>query len=276
MERACLPEFKTATAAHRLGQYCAWDIERRAAIDMVWVSKAHERNPAVHRVLPHGEPSIAIRRLRDGAGEISSIDLTICGPYRQSSFYEPEPGEELIAIRLKPETAAACFDVSPADYFDEPPAAAPRSLYDACSETLRRAEKSTRNDIAFALMNDLDRLERRVEPDEPREASAAVILRRSNGAISTKALANLTGISERQLRRRFLDSVGATPKAYGRQLRLTAASLAAERTARPNWARIAAATGFHDQAHMINEFQSLLSMTPQRLHRERRALLDTD
>ena len=275
MERARPQELKTETAAHRLGQYCAWNIERRPAIDLLWVSKAHASNPAAHRVLPHGEPSIAVRRMRDSAGDISSIDLTICGPYRAPSFYEPAPGEELIAIRLKPETAAACFGVAPADYIDQPPAPAPSKVYDACTQTLRKAESSTLTDIVCTLMDDLSRLERRTESNEPREAAAAATLRRTNGAISTRALATLTGLSERHLRRRFQDSVGATPKTYGRQLRLTAAALAAEQIAHPNWARIAAATGFHDQAHMINEFQSLLSMTPQALHRERRALLST-
>lgn len=272
MERARPQEFNASTAAHRLGQYCAWNIERHAAIDMVWVSKAHARNPAAHRVLPHGEPSIAIRRLRDGAGEVSSIDLTVCGPYRKSSFYVPLPGEELIAIRLKPETAAVCFGVAPAVFFDAPPTPASRKVYDACSQTLRCAEGSTLDDIVRALMRDLSRLEQRAAANAPREAAAAAFLRRTHGAVSTKALAHLSGLSERHLRRRFLESVGATPKTYGRQLRLTAAALAAERHGQPHWAHIAAAAGFHDQAHMINEFQSLLSMTPQALHRERRAL----
>lgn len=276
MKRGEAQEFQAATAAHRLGQYCAWDIDRRSAIDLLWISKAHAHNPAAHRVLPHGEPSIAIRRMRDGGGEISSIDLTVCGPYRRSSFYDPAPGEELIAVRLKPETAATCFGVAPADYFNQPPAPAPRKIYDMCSESLRRAENSSLNDIAITLMNDLRRIELRTAPDETREAKAAAILRGANGAISTKALAGRSGLSERHLRRRFIDSIGATPKTYARQLRLTAAALAAEQFAKPHWARIAAASGFHDQAHMINEFQSLLSMTPQALHRERRTLLTTD
>lgn len=276
MKRGEPQEFQPATASHRLGQYCAWDLDRRAATDLLWISKAHEINPAAHRVLPHGEPSIAIRRMRDSAGAISSVDLTICGPFRHSSFYEPAPGEELIAIRLKPETAAECFGVSPADYFDQPPTPAPRKIYEACSESLHRAETSPCNDIAITLMDDLRRLEMSKEPTRSREATAAAILRGANGAISAKALASRSGLSERQLRRRFLDAVGATPKTYARQLRLTSAALSAEPFAQPDWARIASASGFHDQAHMINEFQSLLSMTPQALHRERRALLTTD
>lgn len=276
MERATSQEFRTETAAHRLGQYCAWDITDHVAIDLLWISKAHAENPTAHRVLPHGEPSIAIRRKRDSKGDIIAIDLTICGPYRQPSFYDPEPGEELIAIRLKPETAAAYFAVSPADFFDQPPMAAPREVYNACSSSLQRAEKSTPDDILRTLINDLSRLESRTEAQTPSEALAAALLRQSRGRLSTKALATMTGVSERHLRRLFRDSFGATPKSYARQLRLTEAAQAAERTARPNWAHIAAATGFHDQSHMINEFQASLAMTPQALHRERRALLDNN
>jgi len=267
------PTFTDDTAAQRLGQYNAWDIPGDTPIDLAWISKAHSRNPLAHRVLPHGEPSIAVRRKRGSKGDISSISLTICGPFQRASFYRPEPGEELIAVRLKPEFAAKSFGVSPADFFDQPPAVAPPELYDKCAASLRVAENSSCREIVLTLINDLLHAATEKSPEPPCEAYAASLLRQRRGHVKTNMLAATCGVSERHLRRRFMDSFGMTPKAYGRRLRLTNAALDAEKSATPSWARIAVATGFHDQSHMINEFKGLIGMTPDALHRERRALL---
>lgn len=264
---ACAP-------VHRLGQYRAWRLRRsrRAPFDLVWISIAHPISPADHRVLPHGEPSIAIRRRRDRTGDVSAIDLTVCGPFRSALWYRPEPGEELIALRLKPETAAAVFSVAPGDYADAPLVPAPDALRAACANAMRMAETGEPHVVARRLMDDLYRHAAENEGGDAPEVVAAAILRQTGGRTRCIEIARRIGVSERQLRRRFRDRLGCSPKSYARQLRLTAAALAAEPVDRPDWAQIAVVSGFHDQAHMINEFQSILRMTPIALHRERRAL----
>lgn len=259
---------------HRLGQYTAWRLRcgRRAPADLVWISLADRTSPAAHRVLPHGEPSIAIRRRRDRKGDVSAVDLTVCGPFQEPRWYHPEPAEELIAIRLKPEIAARIFGVAPGEHFDAPPSLAPQTLADACAASLRLAETGDRHAVARALAGDLHAYAASRATDETPETIAAEILRHMDGRATCADLARRLEISERHLRRRFRDRLGCSPKRYARQLRLTAAALAAEKEARPRWAEIAADAGFHDQAHMINEFQAMLAMTPQQLHAERRVL----
>lgn len=274
MDNCALNDFRSDNAAQRLGQYNAWDIGRGKGIDLAWISKANTIRPAPHRVLPHGEPSIAILRKRDARGEISEIDLTVCGPYRRASFYKPDAGEELIGARLAPETAAYYFDVPPHEFIDSPPVTAPRSIIKACSRSLRAAEGLEASTLITILINDLTiHAYSKIAKRKP-EAFVAFCLRRSQGRAHLKKLVVETGVSERHLRRRFYDAFGVTPKEYARQLRLTAAALYAERTEKPDWASIAAAFGYHDQSHMINEFQAMVQMTPRMLHRERRALLD--
>ncbi|MHA7873337.1 MAG: helix-turn-helix domain-containing protein, partial [Hyphococcus sp.] len=230
------------TPSHCLGQYTAWRLPDRpqSAFDMMWVSIAKAQAPAAHRVLPHGEPSIAISRRRDKDGEINDIALTVCGPLRRADWYDPEPREELIAIRLMPELAAAIFDVAPADYFDQPPVMTAASLEAACAQTLRLSEVAAPKDIARQLIGDLRRYAGGKTIDDTPEAFAAAILRQTNGAARGAAIAKHLEISERTLRRRFRDHLGCSPKTYARQLRLTAAALAAEQTAKPQWAAIAA------------------------------------
>jgi AraC-like DNA-binding protein len=77
------------------------------------------------------------------------------------------------------------------------------------------------------------------------------------------------GISERQLRRRFLDAVGYGPKTLARILRfqrfLMLASEGARWTPRDDLAGLAFAAGFSDQAHLTRECRRLAGRTPAEL-----------
>lgn len=260
--------------SHRLGQYNSWRLRNHPAMpfDLIWISIARAEAPDAHRVLPHGEPSLAIRRCRDAKGDINEITLTVCGPVHGALWYHPDTREELIAVRLKPEMAAHIYGVAPGDYVDHPPAPAPAALINACSASIQLAEVGTPMAIAEQLASDLHLWTASHELKQTPEIAAAAILRHENGRSNCTALAQHLNVSERHLRRRFRDHLGCSPKFYARQLRLTAAALMSEQSLSPTWAQIAAATGFHDQAHMINEFQSMAQLTPQQFHTERRAL----
>ena len=94
---------------------------------------------------------------------------------------------------------------------------------------------------------------------------AARLLARSHGRLSLDFIARRAGVSMRQLQRRFLLEVGATPKLYARLHRFSAAIDA--RQARPDsaWSSIAAAFGYADQAHLAHECRQLADMTPNSL-----------
>jgi AraC-like DNA-binding protein len=70
------------------------------------------------------------------------------------------------------------------------------------------------------------------------------------------------GVSERQLLRVFREAVGVSPKAFARLARFHRAVDGARAGA--SWTRIAAATGYCDQAHLIDEFQAITGTTPRR------------
>lgn len=85
------------------------------------------------------------------------------------------------------------------------------------------------------------------------------------------AVAVALGVSERHLRRLFRDHVGMSPKAFARLLRFHRALGAARAASQANWAGIAAAAGYYDQAHLIAEFRAISGVTPQALLGELRA-----
>lgn len=95
----------------------------------------------------------------------------------------------------------------------------------------------------------------------PDRAVQAAAMRLRDPSERVEALAAHLGFSERQLRRRFLASVGYGPKALQRVLRLQR-FLAGERN---DLARAARDAGYADQAHLARECLRLTGLSPSRL-----------
>jgi AraC-like DNA-binding protein len=75
-------------------------------------------------------------------------------------------------------------------------------------------------------------------------------------------LASRTGISKRSLQRLFNDYVGASPKWVIRRYRLHELMEKFDSCAQPDWAQLALDLGYFDQAHLINDFKSIVGYTP--------------
>ena len=97
---------------------------------------------------------------------------------------------------------------------------------------------------------------------EPRSASLARRAARlfaEEGARVNSVAARL-GVTARHLRRAFADNIGVGPKRFARAARLQRAVRLAR--ASSDWGRIAADTGYYDQAHLIADFGALVGLTP--------------
>ncbi|HET8940050.1 MAG TPA: helix-turn-helix domain-containing protein [Polyangiales bacterium] len=97
-------------------------------------------------------------------------------------------------------------------------------------------------------------------------ASAALL-----ASTSVSSVASELGVSERHLRRVFRETLGVSPKTFSKLTRFQRALSVARKNGRTNWANIAAASGYYDQAHLIAEFRTLSGVTPQTLLEELRA-----
>ena len=69
-------------------------------------------------------------------------------------------------------------------------------------------------------------------------------------------------MSVRQYERRFLDEIGITPKLFARITRYQMAMDAKVATPARSWIAIAHEFGYHDQMHMIKDFQKLSGNSP--------------
>jgi AraC-like DNA-binding protein len=84
-------------------------------------------------------------------------------------------------------------------------------------------------------------------------------------------IARLADVSHKHLIQLFRDQVGLAPKRVARLGRFNRVLRLGRGTRRLDWADIAQACGYFDQAHMINEFRDLAGATPRELEARKEA-----
>src|SRR5262245_2499609 len=93
----------------------------------------------------------------------------------------------------------------------------------------------------------------------PLELAARIVAR--GGLVSVDELIADSGISGRQLERRFLQQVGVGPKLLSRILRFQQVFRAVERED-VQWAPIAVECGYYEQSHLIRDFRQFAHQSP--------------
>jgi AraC-like DNA-binding protein len=103
------------------------------------------------------------------------------------------------------------------------------------------------------------------EPDPLIIAATGWTARNPSGQLTE--LGQLTGLSERQVRRRFDQAIGYGPKMLQRIMRLQYLLWLAgvDRTSSPGLARLALQAGYADQPHMTREVAALAGVSPRQL-----------
>lgn len=92
--------------------------------------------------------------------------------------------------------------------------------------------------------------------------SSALHVLQFQGAPSISKLAHDAALSVRQFERRFVQEIGMAPKLFGRIARYQSALDSKLASPGRSWLWIAHEFGYHDQMHMIRDFQSLSGSSP--------------
>lgn len=263
---------------HRLGGYVEYAPPLRLAgyAEALWShhtpADADVAPGARHRVVPDPSLGVAFTCRRDEIGRPVDPRLIVVGPVTAPRAFPLAPGFEMTAVKLKLEWVEPLMEIVPGDHrngLDDliplvPAFATP--LLDTLSRT------GTAEDAMAVLVAAIEGVVQRAPVGHARLARRALdLVRRSAGRVTVARLAASLDTSERQLRRVVQRAGGVRLKQYARTVRFLAAVTAADGQAAPSWARLAADTGFYDQAHLINEVRALSGLPPDRLHRERRA-----
>jgi len=161
------------------------------------------------------------------------------------------------AIRLRPAAARAVVGCSAAEITGR--VVDLEALFGSTG-TLRERLALAQDDRArIVLLEDwLTAIVRAAPAREVDGAATAIAL--SGGTVDLLTVASGTGLSLRQLERRFLADVGIAPKTFARTVRLQAA-LRRIAEGQP-LADVAIACGYYDQPHMTRDFSRLAETSP--------------
>ncbi len=216
--------------------------ELRNALACLWVRRG---GSGLVRVLPDGCADIVWRR---GEGAV------VAGPDTGPWYSRTEPGELIFGVRFLPGAGGPALGVPLSELRDR---RIPMSELGLDRDEHLHGEADPR-----AVPRLLEATATRLVADgTPDRAVQAAVMRLLDPTQLIGTLAADLGFSERQLRRRFLASVGYGPKTLQRVLRLRR-FLSDERH---DLARAALDAGYADQAHLARECRRLTGLSPSRL-----------
>jgi AraC-like DNA-binding protein len=167
----------------------------------------------------------------------------------------------VVVTRLRPEAAARLLGSSLQELTDS--SIEMRDLFGAGPVSILEEQLAE----ARSSLERVKRLEAFLAP-RLRENQLAPAMRRAvqmlrlDPRLNGRELAAQLDISERHLSRSFRSIFGISPKQFARIARIS--KLLRARWYGGAWTDIAHTTGFFDQAHMINDFKSMVGVTPTR------------
>jgi AraC-like DNA-binding protein len=196
------------------------------------------------------------RELPDGAIE-RQPGAIVAGQMLAPVTLRHDGNAGVAAIRLRPAASASIYGGSAKDLTGH--------LFDA--RDLVRSVDDVRERLASAD-TDPERIAvlecwlEQIVPISPQPLVHAAVetIVRCGGTIDLRRLADRSGLSVRQLERRFSTGVGLSPKAFARLVRL---QRALRRIRRGDTLRdVAHACGYYDQPHMTRDFSALANTSP--------------
>lgn len=225
------------------------------------------------KVFSNGIPGIVFHH-RDGHPAIESIltqsgrktsppTLFVCGPGTESSLMRFEKGSyTVLQVILKPHALKTLFGINALMLKDQAAELNEFSTEDLNEQLMNaRGENAQVRMLADFLVSKLKVVNTRDDLVE----ESLYIIQKGIGTMNVRALAEVLDISERQLERRFSQSVGLSPSAYIRVRRFNEAMRLIRSRRYQTLTDIAYALNFHDQSHFIREIKAFTGITPKSL-----------
>jgi AraC-like DNA-binding protein len=217
--------------------------------------------------IPRAEPHLVVRF---GPKAYQGLDLHVMGARQHARRKTLQRGQQVVTARLRLGMHEAVFGVPPSaiggrivpleDLWGDAAARLAERLAGAVN--VRDAASLLEDAIAARLVTVEARRAHSAHRAHTRLALAAAA---QLATVRVNAVADSLGVSERNLRRVFREVVGMSPKEFARLARFHLALRAARAGNAVDWAGVAAATGYYDQAHLIAEFREIVGVTPRAL-----------
>jgi AraC-like DNA-binding protein len=221
------------------------------------------------RILPDGCVELILnfgaqfREQKDDGRQEPQPVLFLVGQMTRPMLISPNGRVELIGIRFHPGGTLPFLRIDMHELTNQVVelAALSRGLERSLVSRMEQARSLTSLALKIEMLEKLLSGLLRDSKHESRLGGLVGQIFSRGGQLTVDELAQDSGISCRQLERRFLSEVGIGPKLLCRILRFQQVFRAVERND-GGWASVAADCGYYDQAHLIRDFQQFARQTP--------------
>jgi AraC-like DNA-binding protein len=240
-----------------------WDYHIPAAplsefVRLFWYWRGHDVPYAKERILPMGTSELVINL---GRGDLNAAGIS--GPQSEAFIIERTVQDELLGIH---------FDFGGPFPFLSFPCRELHGLHVSLADVWERrdvAELISRLHDAVTVVMKFRVLERWLlavasRPLRPHPAVRFAIdeFKKDPGLLSSAAMAERVGFSQRHFIQLFRDEVGLTPKLFCRVQRFQKVITSIEGTNDVDWIDVALSCGYFDQSHFNHDFREFSGLSP--------------
>jgi AraC-like DNA-binding protein len=229
-----------------------------------WMLEDSSPANCVQRIIPDGRPELILNfgrpfeSLANGVWR-SQTECFFIGQITGPLLLRPCGPAGMLGIDFHPHGAAQLLGLPMAELTDS--AVALETLSQNLMRELQRLrDVCTLTDALTMIDAILYRFIARTAMDDDSVSYAVREIERTGGWTSISKVAADVGWSTRQLQRRFKESVGISPKLFGRMQRFQRVLRFMEGGS--DWVEAAVRCGYYDQAHLIRDFREFSGKTP--------------
>ena len=242
-----------------------------------WYWEGAPRTAAKDRLMPTGEASVIVN-LRDDPLRVYDADDLECGETyglamlsgaRTTPFVIPnEQQDRVFGIQFRAAGAFPFFR-APADEMENRGVEL-SDLWGGGAGELRERLLEAGSAAAMFRAAEAVLMERAARPFDPNPAVSFALRSFCSGEAGTVAeVTGRVGLSARRFIEIFRERVGLTPKAFQRVRRFQQVLRSIHGAREVDWAQVALASGYYDQAHFIHDFRGFSGLTPGEYSRDK-------
>jgi AraC-like DNA-binding protein len=219
------------------------------------------------RIVPDGCPEMIVHlgerfeKVEEDGRRMLQPRSFLVGALTRSIHVKPAGRVRTMGVRFRPFGLSAFAEMPMQELTDETTSLA--DVWKGAAGRLEEALAEAKTDEERARRAErflLDRL-RQGRVDLAIEGCVSEILR-ARGQSRMEPLAQRTGLSPRQLERRFKTAVGIPPKSLARIVRFQ--EVLRRSPGEGAWAHLALDCGYYDQAHLLRDFRDFVGVAPRR------------
>lgn len=237
-----------------------------------WKSGGPARTGMLERVMPDGEAELIINlqsdRMRLYDPRTLALTATIrgaalVGVQTQPMVIDGEEQEWVFGVQFRPAGAFPFLDGMPSDQTTNLHVEL-GDLWRGATlrDRLLEAAGDSRRMFAAAERFLCECLPLRQDRRLPHPAVELALRELRGGRRTVADLVDQSGLSARRFIQLFRQQTGVPPKTYARLCRFQQTLGSVYGKSRVDWADVALACGYHDQAHLIHEFREFSGVTP--------------